>query len=244
MRAARSVQRFLEYATPVRHALSTRLPAAAVLAAGLVLGSLAQASEYRLLEIDGLNVKWGAPAMGTAAADVTYGFAMADQSFPDAINCRALAPMAEISPAWDGEPGRLAEIAAGAFAIWSSEANVTFRPAAPGEAPDILIGAEGEPRRVAFANVWHGPGRDGIAALTRATICFNPKVPWSDGVGPAPAGALDFGTVLAHEIGHAIGLDHPGARGALMAFSNQGDIDHLMPGDIAGSAALYGPVQD
>ena len=63
-------------------------------------------------------------------------------------------------------------------------------------------------------------------------------------MGPAPAGALDFGTVLAHEIGHAIGLDHPGATGALMAFSNQGDIDHLMPGDIAGAAALYGPAKD
>jgi hypothetical protein len=26
-----------------------------------------------------------------------------------------------------------------------------------------------------------------------------------------------------------------------MGFSNQGDIDRLMPGDIAGAVALYGP---
>jgi hypothetical protein len=47
--------------------------------------------------------------------------------------------------------------------------------------------------------------------------------------------------VLAHEIGHTIGLDHPGATGALMGYRNQGNIDWLMPGDIAGAVALYGP---
>jgi hypothetical protein len=152
--------------------------------------------------------------------------------------------MAELAPVWGGDPGRLAEIAAGAFAMWSREADLSFRPAAAGEAPDILIGAEGAPLRVAFANVWHGEAEGGMAPLERATICLNPLVAWSDGEGPAPAGALDLRTVLAHEIGHAIGLDHPGAEGALMGFSNQGDFDHLMPGDIAGAVALYGPARD
>lgn len=234
---------FLERAATVRQALIEHLPAGAALAAALLIAGPGSAAEYRLLEIDGLKVKWGAPVM-RAGAEVSYGFAVTDRSFPDAINCREIAPMAALAPAWDNDPGRLSEIAADAFAIWSSEADLSFRPAAPGETPDILIGAEGEPRRVAFANVSHGAGEGGIAPLTGATICFNPHVAWSDGEGPAPAGALDLGTVLAHEIGHAIGLDHPGARGALMAFSNQGDIDHLMPGDIAGAVALYGPARN
>ena len=49
--------------------------------------------------------------------------------------------------------------------------------------------------------------------------------------------------MIAHEIGHAIGLDHPGPTGALMGYSNQGDIDRLMPGDVEGAVALYGPAR-
>jgi hypothetical protein len=202
----------------------------------------AGAADYRLLKLDGVHLKWDAPQLGSGA-EVSYGFAGARQSFPDAINCRSLAPVGELARAWENEPARLAELAAGAFAIWSREADIRFRAAAPGEAPDILIGAEGEPSRIAFANVWHGPGVDGIAPLTRATICLNPRLAWS-AAEPTPAGALDLWTVLAHEIGPAIGLDHPGATGALMGFSNQGDIDSLMPGDIAGAVALYGPAKD
>ena len=80
--------------------------------------------------------------------------------------------------------------------------------------------------------------------LTRATICFNPELSWSTSDGAAAPGSLDLGTVLAHEIGHAIGLDHPGATGALMGYSHQGNIDNLMPGDIAGARALYGRARD
>ncbi|HRO13264.1 MAG TPA: matrixin family metalloprotease, partial [Amaricoccus sp.] len=225
----------------VRRAFIDKIVAGAAVAALLALP--AAAAGYRLLEIDGLNVKWGEPLM-RSGAEVSYGFAAAEVSMPGAINCRALAPIARLAAAWERDPERLAEIAAEAFGIWSREADLRFRPAAPGEPPDILIGAQGEPDRIAFANVWHGTGRQGIAPLTRAAICFNPLVAWSDGEGPDPAGALDLPTVLAHEIGHAIGLDHPGATGALMGYSNQGDIDHLMPGDVAGAVALYGPARD
>jgi hypothetical protein len=129
--------------------------------------------------------------------------------------------------------------------MWSREADLGFRPAAAGEVPDILIGTQGVPQRIAFANVWHGtPSAAGVAPLTRATICFNPEAAWSTAVGPVAPGRLDLATVLAHEIGHAIGLDHPGASGALMGFSNRGSIERLMPGDIAGAVALYGPARD
>lgn len=215
-----------------------RCVAGALVAAALA-GAAAAGPAYRLLRIDGLALKWGAPALGSGA-EVTWGFATADAAFPDAINCKALAPMAGLAPAWGGDPARLARVTGVAFGLWSRAADIAFRQAAPGEVPQILIGAEGEPRHIAFANVWHGPAAGGIAALTRATVCLNPELAWTDGAGAVAPGALELGTVLAHEIGHAIGLDHPGATGALMGYSNQGSIDHLMPGDVAGAVALYG----
>jgi hypothetical protein len=204
----------------------------------------ATAADFRFLDIGGLHVKWGAATPGSGA-EVTYGFATSRRSFPDAINCRDLAPLSVLAPAWGGGDARLRRLVMDAFAMWSSEADLRFRPARPGEEPDILIGAQGEPRRIAFANVWHDPGRaaDGVAPLARATICFNPEVRWTTAEASDAAAGLDLGTVLAHEIGHAIGLDHPGATGALMGYQNQGDIDHLMPGDIAGAVALYGPAR-
>jgi Matrixin len=211
---------------------------------GLLTALPAGAADFRLLDMDGLHVKWGAAAAGTGA-EVSYGFAAGRRTFTDAINCRDLAPLGVLAPAWDGDDTRLHRLVAAAFAMWGSEADLRFRAAAPGEEPDILIGTEGVPRGIAFANVWHDAGRaaGGIAPLVKATICFNPTVRWLTDEPPEPVAGYDLRTVLAHEIGHAIGLDHPGATGALMGYQNQGDIEHLMPGDVAGAVALYGPAR-
>ena len=217
---------------------------AVFLAAAATVAAPVAADDFRLLKLDDAYVKWGAAAFRTGA-EVTWGFATAAQSFPDAINCGELASITALEAAWDADPARLTRVAEAAFAMWSREADLQFRPAEAGETPDILIGSQGRPERIAFANVWHAAPAPGgtIAELTRATICFNPGLAWSTAAIPAP-GSLDLGTVLAHEIGHAIGLDHPGARGALMGYSNQGNIDNLMRGDIAGARALYGPARN
>ena len=131
-------------------------------------------------------------------------------------------------------------VAAAAFQMWSEAANVEFRPARTGEAPDILIGAQGRPQGIAFANVWPDRSRakSGVAPLVRATICLNPAIDWT-GDAARPAG-YDLATVLAHEIGHTLGLDHPGPIGALMGYSDQGAVAWLMPGDVAGARLIYG----
>jgi hypothetical protein len=208
--------------------------------AALTLPADAAAGGFRLLHVDGVKVKWDTPVLGSGAV-VSYGFAADPVRFPGAANCGVLAPMDRMAQAWHRDPARLEAVAADAFAMWSRAANVGFREAAPGETPDIVIGVEGRPEGIAFTNVWHGAGAKGVAPLTRATICFNPDVAWTTEDGPTPPGVYDLATVLAHEIGHAIGLDHPGPRGALMAYSDQGPMDALLPGDVEGAVRLYGP---
>jgi Matrixin len=205
-----------------------------------VLPSIAAAGNFRLLRVDGVNVKWDEPILGHGAV-VSYGFSAAAVSFPGATNCGALAPMSGLAAAWQRDPARLEAVAEAAVGMWSRAADVRFRAAAPGETPDILIGAQGVPKGIAFADVWHGPSERGVAPITRAAVCFNPDVAWTTEDGPTPPNVYDLATVLAHEIGHALGLDHPGPRGALMAYSNQGPIDALMPGDVEGAVLLYGP---
>ena len=212
-------------------------------ALSLVFSFTAQASradDFRLLEIGSLYVKWGAAALGQGAGTVTYGFVRSRSSFPGARNCPTLVPADGIAAAADVDRRRLEALAAGAFDLWSGAANIAFRPAQAGETPDILIGAQGSPHGIAFADVRNDRARavSGVAPLTTATICLNPTMAWTDNGGVL--GALDLRTVLAHEIGHAIGLDHPGPTGTLMGYRDQGEIDGLMSGDIAGVQRLYG----
>jgi hypothetical protein len=70
-------------------------------------------------------------------------------------------------------------------------------------------------------------------------ICLDPTQPWKIGFGGNPE-AYDIRYTLAHEIGHAIGLDHPGPTGELMSFSYGEGFRVLQPGDVAGAILLYG----
>ncbi len=213
--------------------------------ATFVLGLLSQAvsaqENFRLLRLAGDIVKWGEPAYG-ADAEVTYGFATQSVDFPDAINCREIDPMDRMAKVSGVSRTHVEQIAARAFRMWSGAAGIRFRLARRGETPDILIGAQARPRAVAWANVWQNASAStgGLAPIRRALICLNPEESWSIDAS-TPPGAYDLLTVLAHEIGHTIGLDHPGPRGALMGFQNQGRIRGLLPGDIRGANALYGP---
>lgn len=212
-------------------------------ALSLALSLSAQASradDFRLLKIGGFHVKWGVAALGQGAGTVTYGFARAASAVPEARNCPAVMPADGIAAAAGVDRQRFEAIAAAAFALWSRAADIDFRRAQANESPDILIGAQGSPHGIAFTDVSSDRARavSGVSPLSTATICLNPRVAWSD--GRAVPGVFDLQTVLAHEIGHAIGLDHPGPIGTLMGYRDQGDIARLMSGDVAGVQRLYG----
>jgi hypothetical protein len=134
--------------------------------------------------------------------------------------------------------------------MWQAVADIRFEPAADPAGADILIGAQAVPRDRAYTNVAHAPAAAPAAALRgaaepvrrigRSLICLNPRQRWKIGFD-GNLKVYDLRYTLAHEIGHAIGLDHPGSRGELMGFRYTERFRALQHGDIAGAVALYGP---
>jgi hypothetical protein len=224
---------------------SALLLALGLLAAGNGSAAGGTIADYRLIVLDGASLKWGEPVDGTPAT-VTYAVVDAARRFPDARNCGGLSPVDRLL-ATNGV-GRTTfdnELKA-AFAAWSAVANIDFVPA-PSLSAEILIGAQSEPRGRAFTNVDYDKSvkvafSDGPMPphqMRQALICLNPQERWKVGFD-GNLEAYDLRYTLQHEIGHAIGLDHPSAKGVVMDFRYLEQFRTLQAGDIRGAEALYG----
>lgn len=61
-------------------------------------------------------------------------------------------------------------------------------------------------------------GATGFRIVIEPNVTFaGISLPWVDGVAPAGANALNLQTVIMHELGHVIGLNHPGTAGNVMS---------------------------
>jgi hypothetical protein len=208
-----------------------------------VAGSAALAGDYRLLTLGERYVKWGTPSFG-APAEVTYGLADRRYEYSDAINCGVIGPIDDLLRKSKLTRQQFIDDLQAAVAMWQSASNVSFRYTEDASRAQILIGAQGNPRGIAFANVWHdGNGHQNrVATITQATVCLNPQITWkanSDG----KLDSYQLRHVLAHEVGHTIGLDHPGRTGQLMGYRYSEDTSRLGPGDVEGAVTLYGPAR-
>jgi len=68
-------------------------------------------------------------------------------------------------------------------------------------------------------------------------VRINTKYRWSNGAAP---GRYDIGTVVGHEVGHGLGLNHAPASSELMYFQiSQANVKPLGSGDRSGIRALY-----
>ncbi len=193
---------------------------------------------FQLLELGGVRVKWVA-ADNQHPLRLTYAMADRPSTFPEARNCGAMVPL-DATLASSGITGDAltAEIHA-AFAMWSEVANIEFRAVAPGAHADILIGAQLNPVGFAFTDVHYVRTDATFNAIDRSLICLNPQRRWKIGFD-GDLTRYDLRYTIAHEIGHAIGLDHPGATGQMMAFKYDEHFRRLQQGDIQGVTKIYG----
>lgn len=200
----------------------------------------ARAADYRQIVLDGHTMKWGTPVAGSGAT-VTYAIVDSRRAFLGARNCPVIDPLDRLLAANDIGPTAFDRELGAAFAAWSAVADIRFRRVDTPDA-EILIGAEAAPSGRAFTNVEYNDPVRGTAraSLARSVICLNPDEPWKVGFDGNLA-VYDVRYALTHEIGHAIGLDHPGRAGELMDFRYREDFRVPQPGDIAGAVFLYGP---
>lgn len=213
------------------------LMVAVVLASGG--GSASAEPQYQWLRLDRHHVKWGAPQAGTGT-EVTYAYVTAPRHSPDARNCRDLVALDALLQRSAVPTAAMRREVEAAFGMWEASADIRFRRVDDEATAQILIGAQAVPRGVAFADVaFHAAAVGGVRSIRRSLICLNPEKSWKVGFGGDPA-VYDLRYAIAHEAGHAIGLDHPSPSGQLMSFRYDELFRELQPGDIAGAVALYG----
>jgi len=197
---------------------------------------------FRLLNLENQTVKWSTPTFGRGAG-LTYAFAQGAVETPGARNCPSMLPPENAyAPSNITTPQFRAEVAA-AFRMWEKAANLSFRYTDDPAKADIIIGAQTKPIGRAFTNVELKPASPDRKVIARSLICLNPKQPWKIGFD-GRLGVYDLRYTIAHEIGHAIGLDHPSAAGQLMSYRYDEKRHGLQPGDVKGAVLLYGARAD
>jgi hypothetical protein len=202
----------------------------------------ADVGQFNLLKLGGNTVHWQSGSVGHPPA-ITYGLLRASREFDGARNCRKLGPLDDLAPRSQLSEEMIRREVAAAFAMWQAAANINFLEAETPETANILIGAQLEPEGWAFTNVsYDGRSPEAVKPITQSLICLNPLKHWKVGFD-GNLKVYDIRYTIAHEIGHAIGLDHPNGDQQIMGYRYEEHFRDLQAGDVAGATLLYGARQ-
>ena len=184
-------------------------------------------------------MKWGAPTSATGAT-ITYRLA-ANASRAGTVNCQEITPIGPLLTRSRISHNTFDKALEDAFHAWEAVANVRFVRVADDKPANLTVGAEKTLDGIAYSDVTPASSTTAsISPLKKAVICLNPRVRWTAKLALRHQSAKALGYVLMHEIGHVLGLDHPGPTGELMSYEYSVTLRTLQAGDIAGIVSLYG----
>lgn len=182
--------------------------------------------------------KWANPTK------ITYSFPPDGVLWDAGYNTLNATLDAKLGGAWKREVAR-------ALATWQAAANINIVPVADGRYDFNSLGQQqGDPK---FGDIRIGGfafgGESGKSTLARAHF---PPPQGSTAGGDIEIntnmsfqinGQYDFYSVILHETGHSLGLNHTASTTSVMASTYGGVRSGLTEGDIAGIRALYGARQ-
>ncbi len=183
-------------------------------------------------------------------------------------NCGAMHPFSDVvARSQNVDEDSISRELRSALDAWENVADIQFVQVSEPDTAHIVVGATATSAGPAFANL-SLRGRRGlqlsadkalggasagpsarpidsfdiksVAFIEQAFVCLNPKVRWKVGFD-GNLKVYDLRHTFMHEIGHAIGLDHPRRSGSVMGFRYDEAVWELQPSDIVAARRLYGP---
>ena len=210
-----------------------------------------QTSAHRLLQmpkqLDSYRrlLKWGPPKLG-APALITYAIAQEPIDLPiDIGNCTQVEAFS-VKLSEDSDPSQVFAEIHSAFTMWEQVTNLKFKRVDNPREADIVLG--NSPTDLSFLHARVGLQRgpkasERIQSIVRGALCMNGNDVWTTldrhFVTPEEK-QLSLRLVIAHEVGHLLGLDHPHDKSQLMGKTIHEETRGLEAGDRLGIQLLYG----